>query len=73
MNIYLIILEDNYGDINADDYTCHGYYIIKFSSSPYNFQTYLSIERQVILPGKIVYEGNVFPNQYQFSLLCFQK
>ena len=28
MNIYLIIVEGKYVAIDADDSTCHGYYII---------------------------------------------
>ena len=35
MNISLIVMEWKYGAIDADDYSCHGYYIIKISSSPY--------------------------------------
>ena len=30
MNMSLIIMEGNYGAIDADDSSCHGYYIIKF-------------------------------------------
>ena len=38
MNIYLVILKGNYGAIDADDTSCHGYYIILYSSSPYTLQ-----------------------------------
>ena len=38
MNMYLIIMEVKYGAIDTDDSSCHGYYIIKFSSSPYNLK-----------------------------------
>ena len=31
MNMYLIIMEGNYGAIDADDSLYHGYYIIKIS------------------------------------------
>ena len=31
MNMYLIIMEGNYGAIDADDFLYHGYYIIKIS------------------------------------------
>ena len=48
MNMSLIIFEGKYGAIDTDDYSCHGYYIIKFSSSPYNLQVDLSIGGQVI-------------------------
>ena len=47
MNIYLIIREVKYGAIDADGSSWHGYYIIKFSSSPYTFQADLSIDGQV--------------------------
>ena len=30
MNMSLIIIEVNYGAIDADDYTCHGYYVAIF-------------------------------------------
>ena len=51
MNMSLIIMEDRYGDIHADDSTCHGYYIIRFSSSSYTLQSKLSIDGQVISSG----------------------
>ena len=31
MNMYLVLIEGNCGTIDSYDYTCHGYYIIKFS------------------------------------------
>ena len=34
----LIIMEESYGAIDADDSSCHGYYIIKSCSSPYTLQ-----------------------------------
>ena len=37
MNMSLIIMEGKYGAIDADNSSCHGYYIIKFSSYLYNF------------------------------------
>ena len=48
MNVSLIIMEENYSDIDADDSTCHGYYNIIFSSSPYTLQADLSMGSQVI-------------------------
>ena len=60
MNTYLIIMEGKYYDINADDSTCHGYYIIKFSSYPYNLQADLSIDGQVISSGENICEGTYF-------------
>ena len=56
MNIYLIIMEGNYGAIDADDSTCHGYYVIRLSSSIYNLQSDFSIDRQIISSGEMVCE-----------------
>ena len=63
MNMSLIIIEGKYGAINTDDSLCHGYYTIKFSSSPYTLQADLSIDGKVISSGKIVCEGT-----YIFSI-----
>ena len=60
MNIYLIINEVNYGDIDASDYACHSYYIITFSSSTYTLQAELNIDGQVISSGKMVCEGTYY-------------
>ena len=60
MNTYLIIIEGNYDAINSNDYICHGYYIIILSSSPYNLQTDLNIDVQVISSGQMVYEGTSY-------------
>ena len=49
--MYLIMMEGNYGAIDDNDSTCHGYYIIIFSSSPYNLQYELSIDGQAISFG----------------------
>ena len=56
MIMYLIITEGYYGAINAGDYTCHGYYIIKFSSYPYTLQAEFSIDGQFISSGEMVRE-----------------
>ena len=66
INMSLIIIERNYGAIDADYSTCHGYYIIGFSSSPYNPQEDLIIDFQVISSGETVYEGTYFSNKYEF-------
>ena len=34
----LKIMEGNYGDTDADDYSCRGYYIIKISPYTYTLQ-----------------------------------
>ena len=60
MNTSLIIIEGKYGAIDTDDYLWHVYYIIKFSSLPYNLQADLSIYGQVILSGEIVFEETYF-------------
>ena len=51
MNMSLIIMEVKYGAIDTDYYSCHGYYIIMFSSSPYTLQTDLVIDGWVISSG----------------------
>ena len=60
MDIYLIINEVNYGDIDDDDYACHDYYIIRFSLYAYTLQVYLIIDGQVISSGKILYKGTYY-------------
>ena len=60
INIFLIIIEVKYGAIDTDDSLCHGYCIIKFSSSPITLQVDLSIYRQAISSGKITCEGTYF-------------
>ena len=60
MKMSLIFMELNYDEIDTDNYLCRGYYIIKFSSSPYTLQGDLSIDGQVISYGEIVCEGTYF-------------
>ena len=60
MKMSLIITERNYGDIDTDDYTCNSYYIILFYSYPYNLQSDLNIDGQVIYYGEMICEGNYF-------------
>ena len=57
MNMSLIIREGNSVAVDADDFTCHGYYIIKFSSSIYTPQADVSIDGQFISYYKMVREG----------------
>ena len=54
MNMSLIIMEGKYGTIHDDDSSCQGYYIIKFSSYPYNLQADLNIYGPVISSGEMV-------------------
>ena len=44
MNMTLIITKEKYGTIDTNDSSCYGYYIIKFSLSPYTLQAVLSID-----------------------------
>ena len=55
MNMSLITIEVNYGAIGADYSPCHGYYIINFSSSPYNLKSDLNIDGQVISYDEMLY------------------
>ena len=48
INVSLINAEGKYGAIDADDSSCHGYYIIRFSSSSLIFKADLIIGGQVI-------------------------
>ena len=60
MNMSLIIMVGQYGAIDMYDSSCHGYYIIKFSSSPYTLKLGLIINGQVISSGEMVCEGTYF-------------
>ena len=62
MKMSLLITEGNYCAIDDDDGIYHGYYIIKFSSSPYPLQSDLSIDGWGILSGEMVSEGKYFFN-----------
>ena len=58
--MFVIIMEGKYGATDDDHSSCHGYYIIKISSSQYTFQADLSIDGQVISSGEMVCEGTYF-------------
>ena len=60
MNMYLIINELNCCAIDADDYACNGYYIIRFSSSAYTLQVNLNIDGQIISSDEMVCEGTYY-------------
>ena len=53
-------MEGKYGAIDTDDYSCHGYHIINFSSFTHTLQEDLNIDGQVISSGEMVCEGNHF-------------
>ena len=73
MNMSLIIMEVNYGAIDADDYSCHGYYIIKFSSSSYIIQSDLSIYGWKISFCEKLFGETIFSMNIKLSLVCFTK
>ena len=73
-NMSLIIIARKCGAIDDDDYSCHGYYIIKFSSSPYTLEGDSSIDGQVISSGEMVREGNyLFPININSHYYVLQK
>ena len=49
-----------YSAIDADDYSCYGYYIIKFSSSSFTPQSELSTDGQGIYFVEMVCWGKCF-------------
>ena len=49
MNMSLVTMEDNYDAIDADDYSYHGYYIIKFTSYPYTLQANMSSDGRELI------------------------
>ena len=51
MNVSFIITKGNYGAIDAENSSCHGYYIIRIFSSLYTLQLDLNINGQVISSG----------------------
>ena len=74
MNISLIVMEGKNGSIDTEDSLCHGYYIIKFSSSPYTLQSDSSIDGQVISSGKSLREGTYFfPININYHCYFLQK
>ena len=58
--------------MDSDDTSCHGYYIIRFYSSPYTFQKYLNIYGQVTSSGEIVCKGtNFYPIPINYYYYVF--
>ena len=60
MNMSLKVTEGQYGATDSDDSSCHGYYIINFSLSPYTLQTDLFIDGQGVSSSEMICEGNYF-------------
>ena len=56
----LVFLEGNKCDIDADDFTCNGYYVIICFPSTYTLKGHLGIYGQVISSGEMVCEGTYF-------------
>ena len=73
MKMSLIITDGNYGAIDADDYTCHDYYIINFFSSPYILQSDLSINGQVISSSEMVCEETYVFQSISILIITFYK
>ena len=71
MNMSLV--EGCYGNIDSDDSTCHGYYIIIFYSSPYTLKADLSIDGQVISSGEMVCEVIYFSQSISIIIIMFYK
>ena len=63
MNMCLIVMEVKCGAIDADYSSCNGYYIIKFSLSPYALQADFSID------GKVIYYSEILCAPVSTSLL----
>ena len=64
-------MEVNYGAIYDDDSTCHGYYIIKISSSPYTHKLSLSIDGKVISSDEMVCGGTYFFQLLSIIIIVF--
>ena len=55
-------MEVKFGVIDTDNFSCHGYYITRFSSYPYTLQPDLSIDGQFIYFVEMIFEGTyLFP------------
>ena len=51
----LVVSKVTFGTIDAEDTSFHGYYIIKFTSDPYNLQEDFNIYGQVTASVEIVF------------------
>ena len=71
INVSLIIMGGDYGDINSDDSTCRGYYIIKLSSYPYILQSDLLIDVQVISSSEMLCKGTYYFQSISILVVMF--
>ena len=61
MSVSLIINKENYSAIDYDDTSCHGYYIIRFSSSVYKLQVDLNVDGKfILLVKRYLKDVNIF-------------
>ena len=73
MNIYLVIMEGNCNAIDANNFTCHVYNIIKFALSSYILQADLSIDSPVIFSVEMVCERAHFFQSTPILIIIFYK
>ena len=72
-NIYWIIMGGKYDAIYTDDYSRHGYYIIKFSSYLYTLQEGLRVDGQVISSGEMVCKELISFQSILILIITFYK
>ena len=73
MNMSLITMEGKYGAIDTNNSSCHGYYIIKFSLSPYTLQADFIIDGQVISYGKNYVKELIYFQSISILVVLFYK
>ena len=67
-------MEVNYGEIDTHNSSCHGYFIINFSSYTYTLQTDLSTYEHVISYREMIFEGTyLFPVNIYYFYYFLQK
>ena len=71
INMSLIITEVRYVTIDANDYAFHGYYVITFSSFPYNLQLDFNIYGQVFIMVKLYVKNNMFLQLISMIIIIF--
>ena len=71
-NMASLVQSGMYGDINTNDTTTNGFYVIQFISEAYTLQNNTTIDGQVISAGELVVKA-----QYIFSMQentnCYRK